>query len=214
MESGGGAPAAHRNWSCPEHLAVGSASCNDGPLSVVRVWLRSDGIFPNNDNFPLLVFVNAMDDPRRERLLSAEQLLVANGWTDPWAWGVFSYHHYHSRAWEALLCVQGGADIQFGGPTGPTLSTSVGDLILIPPGVAHKQLKSHGSFTLLGSYPAETPSADTVRGAPTAAQQENIDRCPLPTKCPVFGNKQMPWGRHFAPLFEAAADAAAASYSM
>lgn len=191
---------ADRRWGVPETLATGDESTN--PLSVIRVWLRSDGTFPNNERYPLLVFKLAMEDPRREPL-EGEQLLVANGWTAPWAWGVFSYHHYHSKAWEALVCVRGEADIQFGGPSGPVLQTSIGDLILIPPGVAHKQLQSHDDFTLLGSYPNETPSADTVRSAPSASQQESIDRCLVPASDPVFGENLMPWGAHFRALFEA-----------
>lgn len=30
-------------------------------------------------------------------------LMTTHGWTAPWAWGVFEYHHYHSSAW----CVPG-----------------------------------------------------------------------------------------------------------
>jgi len=32
-------------------------------------------------------------------------LLEANGWLKPWGGQVFDYHHYHTLAWEALLCV-------------------------------------------------------------------------------------------------------------
>lgn len=67
--------------------------------------------------------------------------------------GVFEYHHYHSTAWEALLCIQGEARVQFGGPNGPILTISAGDLAIVPAGVVHKQVEARGGFTLLGSYP-------------------------------------------------------------
>jgi uncharacterized protein YjlB len=85
-----------------------------------------------------------------------------------------------------------------------TLS-QVGDLILIPPGVAHKQLEASGDFTLLGSYPNETPHADTCRGKPTSAQARNIAECSLPISDPIFGRAVQPWGDHFAALFDAKA---------
>ncbi len=43
--------------------------------------------------------------------------------------------------------------LKAGGPRGPTLEIEVGDTMLIPPGVAHKQLKASADFALLGSYP-------------------------------------------------------------
>jgi uncharacterized protein YjlB len=223
------AEATTRQWGVPETLVVGgtesccaaddrrdSSSDDVGvvttPLRVVRIWLRDDGTFPNNEFAPLLVFFNATSDPRCPEAEGGAELLVRNGWTSPWAWGVFTYHHYHSTAWEALLCVQGSASIQFGGPSGPALGVAVGDLILIPPGVAHKQLESK-DFTLLGAYPIETPSADTCRGKPTAAQKANIEGCPVPAIDPVFGKAQMPWGEHFSQLFEADVYVAAADGS-
>merc|ERR1712232_478484 len=118
------------------------------PFPVLRAYLSGDGTFPNNDDFPLIVYQGACANYGRQR---GAQTLVKNGWTRPWAWGGFPYHHYHSTAWEALMCVAGTAQIQFGGPNGPTLDANVGDLILIPPGIAHKQVEATSNFTLLGS---------------------------------------------------------------
>jgi uncharacterized protein YjlB len=63
----------------------------------------------------------------------------------------------HSVAWEALLCVKGRANVQFGGEGGPVLEASVGDLLIVPPGVAHKQLQAWDGFTLLVSLGAPYP---------------------------------------------------------
>ena len=106
-----------RSWGSVETVFT-------GPFSALRVWLKSDGTFPNNDAYPLLVYQRVLTGADASQSKGAA-LLTQNGWTSPWAWGVFSYHHYHSTAWEALLCVQGEAEIQFGGPKGPTLHTDV-----------------------------------------------------------------------------------------
>ena len=106
---------------------------------------------------------------------------------------MFEYHHYHSTAWEVLLCVRGSATVQFGGPDGPPLALSVGDAALVPPGVAHRQLAARDGFTLLGAYPdhegCRTPAADTVRGPPTPRQARDIGECPAPRLDPLRGDR-------------------------
>ncbi|CAE8618978.1 unnamed protein product [Polarella glacialis] len=156
---------------------------------ISRLFLSDDGKFPNNPDYPLLIFQGLHSG----LLEGAAEHFVENGWTLPWAWGIFEYHHYHSTAWEALLCTQGSANIQFGGPAGPRLEVSKGDLLLVPPGVAHKQLVARGGFTLLGAYPAvDSAPVDVLRGGPSAEERANICRAVLPTTDPVFGSS-MPW---------------------
>mmetsp|Transcript_8370 Transcript_8370/g.14066 ORF Transcript_8370/g.14066 Transcript_8370/m.14066 type:complete len:212 (+) Transcript_8370:67-702(+) len=175
---------------------------------IERFFLDSDGTFPNNRNQPLLLYQGVYEEARDG---DGSALLMRNGWSQPWAWGVFTYHHYHSNAWEALLCVRGEADVQFGGPSGPFLRAAVGDLVLIPPGVAHKQGASSGGFLLLGSYPVHagcpTPHADTVCKAPTLQQAENIKSCPVPLHCPRWGAKP-PWEGGFNRLLRKSSNGA------
>ena len=104
--------------------------------STFRLFLQDDGVFPNNSQHPLLLFQSAF---QRSELEGASILKTA-GWTSPWVWGIFPYHHYHSNAWEILVCVRGNANIKLGGPTGPIVPVNCGDVVLIPPGIAHKQL--------------------------------------------------------------------------
>lgn len=153
---------------------------------VHHLFMENDGVFPNNPNHPLLLFRGVCESEQQGR-----KLLVERGWTSPWVWGVFTYHHYHSNAWEVLICIKGSAEIQLGGPTlGPVVTVSKGDVILIPPGFAHKQLSDRDGFALLGSYPNETPIADTIRGAPSEEQMRNIqESCFVPTQEPVTNLK-------------------------
>jgi uncharacterized protein YjlB len=118
------AAASGRSWGQVESVFT-------SPFSALRIWLKSDGTFPNNDSSPLLIYKRVLSGADAADQRRGERLLVENGWTSPWAWGVFNYHHYHSTAWEALLCVQGEADIQFGGPSGPTLHADVSVLHLL-----------------------------------------------------------------------------------
>ena len=163
------------------------------PLDVVRLYMDDDGTFPNNPHQPLIVIRSAFSGSPAE----GESAIVGSSggqWTFPWAWGIFPYHHYHSTAWELLVCVQGEADVQWGGPTGPTMVVAKGDVALVPPGLAHKQVNARQGFTLLGSYPTSTttddknPKAvDTLTGVPTANERDNIRNCPLPPTEPILG---------------------------
>ena len=150
---------------------------------VFRLYMEDDGTFPNNPIYPLILFQNAYHETEE----AARQAIVNAGWTSPWAWGVFPYHHYHSTAWELLVCVQGSALLQLGGETGPQVQVQTGDLMLIPPGFAHKQLKSYNGFTLLGSYPPDSGHVDVLRGKPTLDQRDNIRQCLAPKSEPLSG---------------------------
>lgn len=155
------------------------------PFDIFRLFMSDDGTFPNNNRFPLLLYKAAFSGTQIE----GQTLITQNGWTQPWAWGVFSYHHYHSRAWELLLCVQGQAHVQIGGEKGPVVQIQNGDLVLVPSGIAHKQLEASGEFTLLGSYPKQgwTGSIDTLTGRPTQEERDNILACYAPVRDPIFG---------------------------
>ena len=123
------------------------------------------------------------------------RITCKNDWTTPWIWGIFPYHHYHTTAWELLVCIDGQADIQFGGSDeniSKTVRVEQGGINLIPPGVAHKQRSTFGTnFLLLGSYPTQSPNADTVRGGngkpPTQQQKKNILECYIPDSEPITG---------------------------
>lgn len=168
-----------KHWGQPVKIAA-------EPFDVHRIYVADDGEFPNNRDWPTLLYKSAFDGDEA----GGRSLILRGGeWTDPWTWGVFPYHHYHTKAWELLLCVSGRASIQVGGDGGPVVSVSRGDLMLVPPGVAHKQLDEGGGFALLGSYPREgfDGRIDTVRGVPTKEQRERIESCHVPDRDPIFG---------------------------
>lgn len=157
---------------------------------LIKELLKDDGKFPNNERLPTLIYKNALHLSSGDAALRVERLFNANGWGNSWHNGVFDYHHYHSIAHEVLGIYGGIARIQLGGPSGITFDAMKGDVIIIPAGVAHKNLGSSKDFACVGAYPAgqdydmnygyegERPGAD-----------ENIARAPLPETDPVFGSR-------------------------
>ena len=75
-----------------------------------------------------------------------------------------------------------------GGESGPFVTISKGDLVLIPPGVAHKQLSEHGGFSLLGAYPTQgfDDKIDTCTGKATVEEMKRIKECYVPEVDPIF----------------------------
>lgn len=71
------------------------------------------------------------------------------------------YHeaHYHSTTHEGLSVFRGNARLRFGVSDddnvddGVVINVKVGDVIVIPAGVAHCSIKESGEFCMVGSYP-------------------------------------------------------------
>jgi uncharacterized protein YjlB len=103
---------------------------------------------------------------------------------------VFGYHHYHSTAHEVLGIFRGHATVQFGGEQGVVLSVEKGDVVIIPAGVAHKNLECSRDFRAVGAYP-DGQRPDTRYGKPGERPQvdSNIAQVPLPQADPVFGKQ-------------------------
>ncbi len=150
------------------------------------VVFRDDGTFPNSP-LPLLFYEGAL--PRSEVTPEAlERLFAENGWLPAWRASVYTFHHYHSTAHETLGVARGSARLMLGGPHGQEFEVKAGDVIVIPAGVAHRQLGSSSDFLVVGCYPPGQ-DWDLLRGEPGDRPQadENIARVPLPRTDPVGG---------------------------
>lgn len=149
---------------------------------------EDDGTFPNS-RLPLLFYRAALDGNAADAE-ALERLFDVNGWPPAWRSSIFTYHHYHSTAHEALGVAAGEARLMLGGPAGREFEVSAGDVIVIPAGVAHCRLGSSGDFLVVGAYPPGQ-EWDLLRGEagerPDA--DENIARVPLPQSDPVAGKE-------------------------
>lgn len=151
--------------------------------------LGDDGTYPNNELLPVIVYREVFREPRDLSAHTVEKVFEAHRWTGTWRNGIFSYHHYHSTAHEVLGVVRGAATVQLGGPDGVVLDLSGGDVVILPAGIAHKNLGSASDFRVVGAYPPGQ-RWDVKRGDPEDRPEadRNIEAAALPASDPVFGS--------------------------
>jgi uncharacterized protein YjlB len=155
--------------------------------------VKGNSIFPNNNHLPLLIYQSVTDDDTNKDLASwFEKLLHSNNWHNGWRDGVYTYHHYHSTAHEALAVYRGSAKIQFGGDAGIVQEVQTGDLVVIPAGVSHKNVGQSKDFAVVGIYP-DDQQVDMNYGKPDERPRtdNNIANLSLPSQDPVYGRNGM-----------------------
>lgn len=157
-------------------------------INIIRHLLPDDGTFPNNALLPLLVYRNVFHLSSGDTAKTVEEILESNGWTHAWRDGVYDYHHYHSTAHEVLCVIRGSARIQFGGPSGISLLLEQGDAVIIPAGVAHKNIGDNTDFECIGAYPdGQQYDMNYGKEGERPRTDENIRNLPLPEADPVYG---------------------------
>jgi uncharacterized protein YjlB len=151
--------------------------------------IKDDGTFPNNGRLPLLAYQRVLKLPTGDPARGVEELFESHGWGSSWRNGIFGYHHYHSTAHEVLGVYSGNARVQLGGSKGPEFEVRRGDVIVIPAGVAHKNLGSSLDFRLVGAYPAgQRPDMNYGKDNERPQADRNIADVALPNLDPVFGD--------------------------
>ncbi|MFC2031395.1 cupin domain-containing protein [Chloroflexota bacterium] len=155
---------------------------------VISHTIKDDGVFPNNGILPLLVYQGALSLPGRDPAAAIEDLFEANQWGNSWRNGVYGFHHYHSTAHEVLAIYSGKARVQLGGENGVVVSAERGDVIIIPAGMAHKNLGSSSDFACVGAYPfGQRPDMNYGKERERPQVDQNIASVPLPRGDPVYG---------------------------
>jgi len=155
---------------------------------IVHILISDDGIFPNNGRLPLLLYKGTIELPARDPARVVEELFESHSWSGSWRNGIFGVHHYHSTAHEVLGVTSGKARVQLGGPTGSMYTVKKGDVIVIPAGVAHKNLGASLNFRVVGAYPdGQNWDMNYGKAGERPQVDRNIARVPLPEQNPVFG---------------------------
>jgi uncharacterized protein YjlB len=150
--------------------------------------LKDDGTFPNNGKLPLLIYQGILALPQSNPAAVVESLFESNGWNGCWRNGIFGFHHYHSTAHEVLGVYSGSAEVQMGGVSGVSLTVCRGDVIIIPAGVAHKNLGANSDFRVVGAYPlGQGPDMCYGKAGERPRADKNIARVGLPKMDPVHG---------------------------
>lgn len=143
------------------------ASSHMSDLKIESFFVRDDGEFlPNNNRLPVLVYRQVFAG---ESVSAShwEQLFKQNHFGRSWRDGIFTYHHYHSTAHEALGCYAGHARVRLGGDSERVrrdVELHAGDCILIPTGVAHKNIGQDADFGVVGAYDLDRKSYDMNYG--------------------------------------------------
>lgn len=157
---------------------------------IEKYFLHDDGIFPNS-RLPVLHYPDVLDLPALFPAAFIKQLFNKNGWSNAWKSGIYTFHHYHSNTHEVMGVYKGGTQIQLGGEKGITLNLKKGDVIIIPAGVAHRNLGKEKSIKCVGAYPGGV-QYDMRFGSSSDRPETDmtIDNLPNPSKDPVYGRAE------------------------
>ena len=150
--------------------------------------LSRNGWVPNNEDLPVILYRAVFEPRRRDPASHLEELFQRNGWPAQWRNGIYSFHHYHSTAHEALGIAKGEVTVILGGPDGKEFTLAVGDIVALPAGTGHKRISKRGGLLVIGAYPPGQ-RWDLIREEPEkkAAAVARIARVPLPESDPVLG---------------------------
>lgn len=154
-----------------------------------RLYFKDDGVFPNSP-LPLLLYRKVIVVDAKPFASIFEQRFARNDWTNSWRNGVYSFAHYHSTSHEVLGVYSGTANLRVGGRQGQTIVVQIGDVIVIPAGVAHQNLNASEDFGVVGAYPGGR-DWDLLRGLPGERPKadHNIATLPVPDNDPIYGAK-------------------------
>ena len=154
-------------------------------VEMLRFW--PDGDIPNNA-LPLLLYRGGLP-PELQTPAACQALFSENGWGGNWVDGIFDYWHFHVTGHEVLGCVEGEAEVGFGGDHGAKVTFAAGDVVAIPAGVGHKRFSERrGGFTVVGGYPPGQNGTITRPGDLTVEDAERlIAKLDLPRGDPIFG---------------------------
>lgn len=149
--------------------------------------VKDNGIFPNS-HLPVVHYKKILSLPLLGPGAAVKTLFATNDWSNNWKAGIYTYHHYHSVTHEAMAVIKGKTNLQIGGDDGIMVLLEKGDVLIIPAGVAHKNLGKENDVTCIGGYPHGN-DYDMNYGRPMErpGTDNNIAAVPLPSTDPVFG---------------------------
>ena len=154
------------------------------------IFLKPTKFIPNS-TYPLLYYASAFH--RNVTAGEIQARFSENKWIPQWQYGMYKRSYYHSTTHEALGVFKGEAKLRFGvsdaevadDSNSVTLSVSVGDVLVIPSGVAHRALEDSGGFQMVGAYPEGAKEWDMNYGGEHHGVEKSI-----PSLDPVNGTSK------------------------
>lgn len=151
--------------------------------------LKDDGTFPNS-HLPVLLYKNVLDFPLFFDAAYIINLFEKNHWSNAWKSGIFTYHHYHSITHEVIGVYKGKTTLLLGGEKGVTITLEKGDVVIIPAGVAHKNMGQEHDVSCVGAYPkGHKYDINTGKEGERPLADTNIALVALPDRDPILGLK-------------------------
>jgi len=167
---------------------MSQADDNRADVHVEAHVLGDDGVFPNNPTLVLLLYRQVLDVSGSDAPERVLERFAENRWIGGWVNGIYGFHHYHSTAHEVLGIASGQARVQLGGEQGLTATVTAGDVVVVPAGVAHKNLGAGADFTVVGAYPeGQHPDMCYGNRDERPVTDRNIACVPLPQFDPLAG---------------------------
>ena len=157
------------------------------PQKIPAFLIPDNGIFPNSV-LPVLLYKTVIHLPNDHSPKLIETVFENNSWSNSWRNGIFTYNHYHSITHEVLGIYSGDCHVLLGGDRGIQLLLEKGDVLLIPAGVAHRNIGASIDFKCIGAYPkGKDFDINLGKSGERPRTDQNIKKVPIPKTDPVYG---------------------------
>lgn len=156
-------------------------------VETLLYYFDDDGITPNS-HLPVLIYRDVLKGVTENFADYLEKTFRQNNWTNNWRDIVLDEDHYHSSTHEVLGISGGSVNLQLGGKKGNQFEVAMGDVLIIPAGVAHRSMDAHSDYEVVGGYP-DGLSWDMIYCEPEKyeAAKTAIEALPTPKTDPLFG---------------------------
>ena len=153
-----------------------------------KYFIGDNGLFPGS-RFPVLHYHKALRLPRFFRARHVRKVFNEHNWTNTWRNTIYTFHHYHSNTHEAMAVIKGRTTLLLGGENGKQVVLHEGDIIVIPAGVAHKNLGREKDIVCIGGYPGGVDfDMNYGNAGERPGTDVNIEKVPVPATGPLAGN--------------------------
>ncbi|SJZ45281.1 Uncharacterized protein YjlB [Sediminibacterium ginsengisoli] len=152
--------------------------------------LQDNGIFPNS-TLPVVHYRNAIELSFFRPAHQLGKLFNMNGWSNQQDGGIFTYHHYHSNTHEVIGVYKGKTFVLLGGENGKQIVVHKGDILVIPAGVAHRNMGREKDACCITAYPdGKDYDIHTGEAGERPAADQRIAAVDLPAADPLLGEDQ------------------------
>jgi len=168
---------------------INNGHLHPAPAKIPHYVILDNGTFPNSV-FPVLLYKNVLELPNDHAPALIEEIFESNGWSNSWRNGIFTYNHYHSNTHEVLGVYCGDCHVVLGGDHGIQILIAKGDVLLIPAGVAHKNVGASIDFKCVGAYPGGKPfDLNLGKSGERPGTDKNIKKVSIPKLDPLYGKE-------------------------